>query len=242
MLYYSRKFKASGYTLYKQELQNARNTYFNSIKSTKLAHWNKFLENEDSQSIFKAMKYTKDTIYQPIPSILSSNKELKSTFQEKCNIFRTELFPPPPNTEPISLINYRPSLKWDWPILSKIELEQACISKIKGKTPGPDLVTQEIIVHAYRATPDIFYRLYSLFINKGYHPKVWKQATGFILKKSGKPNYSLPKAYRVISLLNCLGKVSERILAKRLSYLAPPKWEVGYISQLLILLYYYKMK
>ena len=48
MLYYSRKFKASGYTLYKQELQNARNTYFNSIKSTKLAHWNKFLENEDS--------------------------------------------------------------------------------------------------------------------------------------------------------------------------------------------------
>jgi len=220
MLYYSRKCKASGYTLYKQELQNAKNTYFNAIKSTKLAHWNKFLENEDSQSIFKAMKYTKDTIYQPIPSILSSNNELKSTFQEKCNIFRTVLFPPPPITESTSLINYRPSSKWDWPILSKIELEQACTSKIKGKTPGPDLVTQEIIVHAYRASPDIFYRLYSLFINKGYHPKVWKQATGFILKKSGKPNYSLPKAYRVISLLNCLGKVSERILARRLSYLA----------------------
>lgn len=63
MLYYSRKSKASGYTLYKQELQNAKNTYFNAIKSTKLAHWNKFLENEDSQSIYKAMKYTKDTMY-----------------------------------------------------------------------------------------------------------------------------------------------------------------------------------
>jgi hypothetical protein len=57
------------------------------------------------------MKYTKDTIYQPIPSILSSNKELKSTFQEKYNIFRTELFLLSPNTESISLINYRPSLK-----------------------------------------------------------------------------------------------------------------------------------
>jgi hypothetical protein len=63
MLYYSRKSKASGYTFYKQELQNAKNTYFNAIKSTKLAHWNKFLENEDSQSIFKAIKYTKNTIY-----------------------------------------------------------------------------------------------------------------------------------------------------------------------------------
>ena len=141
MLYYSRKYKASGYTLYKQELQNAKNTYFNAIKSTKLAHWNKFLENEDSQSIFKAMKYTKDTIYQPIPSILSSNSELKSTFQEKCNIFRTVLFPLPPIAEPTSLTNYRSSSKWDWPILSKIELEQACTSKVKGKTPGPDLVT-----------------------------------------------------------------------------------------------------
>ncbi|KHJ34205.1 hypothetical protein EV44_g0289 [Erysiphe necator] len=36
----------------------------------------------------------------------------------------------------------------------------------------------------------------------------------------------MPKAYRVISLLSCLGKVSERILAKRLSYLVE-------ISQLL---------
>jgi ribonuclease HI len=62
--------------------------------------------------------------------------------------------------------------------------------------------------------------VYSLLINKGCHPKVWKQATGFILKKPNKPDYSQPKAYRVISLLNCLGKVSERILAKRLSYLA----------------------
>ena len=125
------------------------------------------------------MKYTKDTLYQPIPSILSGNSgnssnssnSLKSTFQEKCNIFRAELFPLPPNTEPISLINCTPSSKWEWPILSKIELEQACTSKIKGKTPGPDLVTQEIIVHAYRAAPDIFYRLYSLFINKGYYLK-----------------------------------------------------------------------
>jgi hypothetical protein len=57
-------------------------------------------------------------------------------------------------------------------------------------------------------------------LNIGYHPTCWKEATGAILKKPGKPNYSAPKAYRFISLLNCLGKISERILAQRLSYLA----------------------
>ena len=41
-----------------------------------------------------------------------------------------------------------------------------------------------------------------------------------MLRKPSKPDYSDPKAYRVISLLNCLGKVSERILAQRLGYLA----------------------
>lgn len=57
-------------------------------------------------------------------------------------------------------------------------------------------------------------------INSGYHPLCFRQATGAILKKASKPDYTNPKAYRVISLLNCLGKISERILAKRLSYLA----------------------
>ena len=39
-------------------------------------------------------------------------------------------------------------------------------------------------------------------------------------KKAGKPDYSIPKAYRIIALLNCLGKVAERVIAKRLGALA----------------------
>jgi hypothetical protein len=38
MLYYSHKSKALGYILYKQEFQNTKNTYFNTIKGAKLAH------------------------------------------------------------------------------------------------------------------------------------------------------------------------------------------------------------
>ena len=169
------------------------------------------------------MSYTKDISVNPIPNILDiETNELKSSFPEKCTIFRKALFPPPPESrvESRDTSSYKANSEWKWPILSKIELKNACNAKIKGKTPGPNLITQEMIVHAYNAIPYIFYIVYSLLINSGYHPKIWKQATGFILKKPSKPNYSLPKAYRVISLLNCLGKVSERILAQRLSYIA----------------------
>jgi hypothetical protein len=104
--------------------------------------------------------------------------------------------------------------------LTRAELENACSAKVKGKTPGPDGITQEIILQAYKAAPDVFFRLYTRLLDTGYHPTCWKQATGAILKKPKKPDQSDPKTYRVISLLNCLGKVSERILAQRLSYLA----------------------
>ncbi|MGL4568680.1 MAG: reverse transcriptase domain-containing protein [Fusobacteriaceae bacterium] len=43
---------------------------------------------------------------------------------------------------------------------------------------------------------------------------------GIILKKANKDNYQLPKSYRIISLLNCLGKISEKVIASRLGYLA----------------------
>jgi uncharacterized membrane protein len=62
-------------------------------------------------------------------------------------------------------------------------------------------------------------------MTNGYHPKCFKEATGVILKKpqAAKPpyrNYALPKAYRVISLLNCLAKVMEKIVARRLAVMA----------------------
>lgn len=219
--YFCRKAKESKYTLYQEEVLSAKNNYFNSIKIAKTKHWNQFLEKEDSQSIFKAFSYTKDYSTQVIPSIYSSSSNsLKESFKDKCIALKSILLPQPPSSTKPDLSQYQPSSNWKWPKLSEIELKEACTSKIKGKTPGPDLITQEIISQAYSAIPDVFYIIYSLLINKGYHPKVWKQATGFILKKPNKPDYSQPKAYRVISLLNCLGKVSERILAKRLSYLA----------------------
>ncbi|CAJ2645491.1 unnamed protein product [Trifolium pratense] len=167
-----------------------RNKYFEEVKKAKTNHWNSFLEKEDPKSIFKAMAYTKDARNTKIPAIRAADDSTHESFQEKCQVFRSTLFPTPPNTNTPNWDNYEADA-WNWPNLIVSELERACSAEIKG-----------------------------------YHPKCWKQAKGVILRKSSKPDYSMPKAYRVISLLNYLGKVSERILAKRLSYLAE-------ISQLL---------
>jgi hypothetical protein len=45
---------------------------------------------------------------------------------------------------------------------------------VKGKTPGPDGITQEIIAKAFQAIPDTFLKVYGTLIQKGYHPKCWR--------------------------------------------------------------------
>jgi hypothetical protein len=58
-----------------------------------------------------------------------------------------------------------------WPSLSVIELSNVYSTKIKGKTPGPDSITQELILHVYKAILDHFFKLYSTLIDLGYYPK-----------------------------------------------------------------------
>ncbi|KAF7564345.1 uncharacterized protein PtrM4_152490 [Pyrenophora tritici-repentis] len=160
------------------------------------------------------MAYTKDNKVERIPPIQG-----ETSFDKKCQAFRNTLFPPPPITEAPTFTNYQEK-RWDWPALSTTELERACSSQVKSSTPGPDAITQDIITAAYKAQPQTMFRAFSLLFNYGYHPKCWKQATGAVLKKASKPDYSIPKAYRVITLLSCLGKINERITASRLSNLA----------------------
>ena len=171
------------------------------------------------------MAYTKDRRNEPIPAIWNTGDNttpsLQTTFPQKCRAFRNWLFPPPPFAPPPEWTEYSPSQRWEWPDLSLEELQRACSNThVKATSPGPDGMSQAIIAKAYEAIPDTFYQIYPTVLNLGYHPTPWRQATGVVLKKQGKPDYTQPKAYRVISLLNCLGKVSERILAKRIGHLA----------------------
>jgi hypothetical protein len=188
--------------------------------------WDSFLENAKGKEIFKAFQYTKHKKVERIPIIkyTKEGKEVQAlSFKEKSEAFLSTLFPKPPATDPPNWEDYQPSPKWEWPNIELEEIRTAIFCSSIKKAPGPDQISFKIIQQAFLAMPDIFYRIYSKLIEKGYHPKQWREAIGVILRKENtekKRDYSMPKAYRVISLLNCLGKVAEKIIATRLSHLA----------------------
>ena len=87
------------------------------------------------------------------------------------------------------------------------------------KSCGPDAINFTIIQKSFQPLKNVFFTIYSKFIQIGYHPLCWRTGLGAVLKKHNKPDYSLPKSYRIITLLNCLGKIAEKIVANRLAYL-----------------------
>src|SRR5439155_14322444 len=99
------------------------------------------------------------------------------------------------------------------------EIKETIFSSSIKLAAGPDGIFYLIIQKAFNIIETRFIKLYSKLIQYGYHPICWREATGVILKKPNR-NASLPKSYRVISLLNCLGKISKKIIAKRLTHLA----------------------
>ena len=50
----------------------------------------------------------------------------------------------------------------------------------------------------------------------GYHPMKWKKTRGILFEKGEKRDFGLVRSYRVISLLNCIGKVVEKVMVQKL--------------------------
>ena len=53
-----------------------------------------------------------------------------------------------------------------------------------------------------------------------HYPKIWKVAKVTVLKKPNKASYKVIKSFRLISVLNILGKMFEKIIHDRLTWIA----------------------
>lgn len=97
------------------------------------------------------------------------------------------------------------------------ELVVASRGTSSKKSPGLDGVGLLVIRRVYDGEPDRVVAPIRARIRLSTHPDRWKTARGVTIPKPGKDNYGLAKSYRVISLLNCLGKMVEEVAAMLLS-------------------------
>ena len=102
------------------------------------------------------------------------------------------------------------------------EVGEAINATSSSSAPGCSQMNYQVVKWAWRSNTGKQYIL--LLVRKcleaGYHPKAWRRAIVVVLRKPGKPDYSNLRAYRLITLLECLGKILEKIVARQLTFLA----------------------
>ena len=101
--------------------------------------------------------------------------------------------------------------------LSMGELQKAIRKLKKKKSPGPDGITNEMLMHLPQASLQKLLDIFNLTWEKGDVPQQWKEAIMMPLLKKGK-NKSKPLSYRPISLTSCVCKTMERIVNERLQW------------------------
>jgi len=89
------------------------------------------------------------------------------------------------------------------------------VGVLLGKTastaaPGDDQISAGVF---WEWDPSRITQLVRACIRLGHHPRIWKTAKGIVIPKPGKPDYSRIRAYRVISLLDVIAKLVERMAA-----------------------------
>ncbi|KAF8689725.1 hypothetical protein AX14_003194 [Amanita brunnescens Koide BX004] len=107
-----------------------------------------------------------------------------------------------------------------FPLISLKELWDALRPTTNSSAPGPDHVTWRHLKLAL-SIPDTdaaLVRLYNNVCREGIWPSHFKDSYSVIIPKPNKPDYTIPKAYRPIALLNTMGKLLTKILANRLQH------------------------
>ena len=97
------------------------------------------------------------------------------------------------------------------------ELEEAMTALQLKKSPGPDNITNEMLLHLGPKAKKKLLQLYNESWRTGTVPQAWKEAVMIPVHKKGKDK-AKPESYRPISLTSCTGKLMERLINTRLMW------------------------
>ncbi|TFY57752.1 hypothetical protein EVJ58_g6827 [Rhodofomes roseus] len=198
-------------------------SYFKRLYKKARSNWvTETLEKATSKDIWGFSKWGKGIRTYQSPAISRGpDKAPAVSHTEKCDALRDELFQPPPPLEGIpepDLDTVHAEDLPDVPVTSE-EVRSSIFEQGADKAAGMSQCQFRILRWSWQVAEEVETALMHHCLKTGYHPKSWRKAIAVALPKPRKPDYTNPRAYRLIQLLECLGKALERIVAMRLAYL-----------------------
>ena len=139
---------------------------------------------------------------------------------EKAHIFRKTFFPTPPEAELEDFHEMEYSNQIQLPPITEREIKDALRAASPLKAPGPDGIVNKVLQTGAPQLTAHLKRIFNQSLHLGYCPAHFRESTTVVLRKPDKDDYTAPKSYRPIALMNTIGKIMDAVIAQRLNYIA----------------------
>ena len=192
---------------------NGLSSFRKLIRSSKRKSWKGFASSvtstRQSARLAKILKQGNRKSMK-LGSLIKADGSSTNSPSETLSYLTSTLFPS--SSSPPPAPRATPSFYDTSIILSRHRIKKAVSSLIKGKAPGPDGIRPEMIIECWPIIEPAVTYIFSHSLKLGHIPLPWKHATGAIIPKPGKADYSSPRAFRIISLSSTLLKTLERLV------------------------------
>lgn len=191
-----------------------------TVKLAKRNYYRNLIEGLDYHAIFRAVGWATSQRQYTTPHIKRSDGSLATANIAKQQALRETILTP---TEGIgqdaSAVDLSQEERNDIPETHMCNEEEAeyAISRMGNSSAGEDEIPPGVIKKAWPVLKKHITSFFGMCLRNGHHPQCFKSAILCALPKPEKKIRSEPKSYRLIALLSCLGKVLERVVARRLS-------------------------
>lgn len=203
-----------------------RNKVSDTIYKAKKEHWMQFLEEATQREIWIANKYvsapSSDSSKARIPVLQVKNADgsLREavTNDEKSTLLAQAFFPPAPASSNIPANFEYPDPVTPFKPIKEGDVRHTITNTSPFKAPGPNGICNIVFKrNASTLIPYLTHLFNAVFMHHTYF-EPWKDFTTVVLRKPGKADYSIPKAYRLIALINTTCKLLMAIVTRQVTH------------------------
>ena len=140
------------------------------------------------------------------------------TNEEKSMMLSTLMFPARPENVTLQEESYDEPLPNPW-IITESQIRCHISQLSPYKAPGPDGIPNIMLKKCAKLILPYLLQIFRAVLSLNIYPDQWREIETCVLRKPGKPRYDVPKAYRLVALVNTIAKLFSSVIAEDITYL-----------------------